>query len=509
MTPTLKISSDQNGKRLDVLLARMYPDYSRSFLQKWIKEGRVTQGGKELISNYRVRSGETIVVADFKEPSPLPHPKGRGQSLTFSLQGEGGRRSDEGLPKLPILFEDASILVLNKPANLVVHPAPSHRGVTLVDWLEDYLGPKVTGLFADASRLGVVHRLDKDTTGVILVAKTVTAQNNISKQFQDRQVKKTYAAFVEGIPKASTGVISAPIGRSQNVPSRMAVSSMGRPSETSFEVIEVFPATKSLAGAPSSSGAKEVSQVNLHPKTGRTHQIRVHCAAIGHPIVGDRTYGAQTKWLKDYGITRPLLHAERLELQHPVTRKKVSFKAPWPADMKKALALFRRSMKVIVLVVSLGVGARTLYAQDSDTTSAAPSPPKTTHTSQSSSSTSTKALKREMSSLKEQFKSLIEEVSALQDRVTGIQSSLDQLGASGRLRDLEKAISDLDGKAANTSNITEETKSEMLDLSRKVKNQQDILEQMRDQIDRLQQELIQAKAHEGVRPPSPPSGETK
>ena len=207
----------------------------------------------------------------------------------------------KGIPAHSILFEDDSIsLVLNKPANLVVHPAPSHKGKTLVDWVEKYLGKKVTGLSsADSSRLGVVHRLDKDTTGVLLVAKTVSAQNIISKQFQDREVKKTYVAFVEGTPKARTGIISAPVGRSHNVPSRMAVSSMGRPSETSFEVVESY---------------WEVSQLNLHPKTGRTHQIRVHCAAIGHPIVGDETYGSNIRWAKEYDIQRPLLHAEKIRI---------------------------------------------------------------------------------------------------------------------------------------------------------------------------------------------------
>jgi len=496
MMPTLKISSDQNGKRLDVLLARAYPDYSRSFLQKWIKEGRVTRSGKELIANYRVRVGETIDVVDFSQTtSPLVGEVERssgGGTIVRRIHppSQPSPTRGEGVLVSPaVLYEDDSLLVLNKPAGLVVHPAPSHKGMTLVDWLEDYLGPKVTGLFSDASRLGVVHRLDKDTTGVLLVAKTVIAQHIISKQFQDRKVKKTYAAFIEGIPKAASGIISAPVGRSQNVPSRMAVSSQGRPSETTFEVVETF---------------KEASQVSLHPKTGRTHQIRVHCAAIGHPIVGDRQYGAQNRWLKDYGIARPLLHAERLEVQHPVTRKKISFEALWPKDMKQALKFFRASSKALLLVLSLQVGAHAETVKHKTTQAAGPATGATEATS------STKSLKRQISSLKEQFKSLIEEVSALQDRVTGIQSSLDELGASGRLRDLEKAVSDLNGKAVNTANVTEETKTQVLDLSRKLKNQQEALDQLRDQVDHLQQQMIQTKAHEDATPPAAsPSGGTE
>ena len=256
MTPTLKISSEQNGKRLDVILARAYPDHSRAFLQKWIRDGRVKRDGQGLsVPNYRVHAGETIDVADFNasldEASPTPR-------IPSSIK----RLPESQVPSPTVLFEDASLLVLNKPAGLVVHPAPSHKGLTLVDWLEDYLGLKVTRLFTDSSRLGVVHRLDKNTTGVLLVAKTVVAQNLISKQFQDRKVQKTYAAFIEGIPKALNGIISAPVGRSHTTPSRMAVSSGGRPSKTSFEVVKSF---------------KEVAQVSLHPRPAAP--IRSACIA--------------------------------------------------------------------------------------------------------------------------------------------------------------------------------------------------------------------------------------
>jgi len=486
MMPTLKISSEQDGKRLDVILARSYPDYSRAFLQKWIKDGRVTTAGRGLIPNYRVRAGETIDVEDL---SFLSSPAATGGGPTHEwIPGQRPPGMTTDIVDVKVVFEDDSILVLNKPAGLVVHPAPSHKGFTLVDWLADYLGPKVTGLFKDNSRLGVVHRLDKDTTGVLLVAKTVTAQNLISRQFQDRRIRKTYAAFVEGVPKAASGIISAPVGRSHSAPSRMAVSSAGRPSETSFEVVKSF---------------REVSQVSLHPKTGRTHQIRVHCAAIGHPIVGDRLYGSPLRWARDYGIARPLLHAERLELQHPVTRKKISFEAPWPKDMKTALTLFRKSAKMTVLAVLISAAAAFVHADDDKT---APKP-KTTHQTTAGSPlySSVKTLKSQMASLHEQFKALIEEVSALQDRVTSLQSNFDELGGARRLHDLEKALSDLNGKTTGVSNVAEESKSQTLDLARKLKVQQDALDQLHDQVDRLQQELIQLKAHNDAVPaPEPP-----
>jgi uncharacterized protein YoxC len=274
----------------------------------------------------------------------------------------------------------------------------------------------------------------------------------------------------------------------------MAVSTSGRPSETSFEVVSVF---------------KEVSQVSLHPKTGRTHQIRVHCAAIGHPIVGDRTYGSHSRWMRDYGIARPLLHAERLNLQHPVTRKKISFQAPWPEDMKAALALFRKSVKMAILAVLVSGAAAFVHAADDQPATKPKLKPAHQSASASQLSSSVKTLKSQMASIHEQFKALIEEVSALQDRVTTLQTTIDELGGARRLHDLEKALSDLNGKTTSVSNVAEESKSQVLDLGRKLKNQQDALDQLRDQVDRLQQELIQAKAHEEAAPVPPKEGVSK
>ncbi len=386
--------------------------------------------------------------------------------------------------KPEVLFEDKALLVINKPAGLVVHPAPSVKGLTLIDWIKEYLGPAASADFEEMNRLGLVHRLDKDTTGVIVVTKSAAAKTALGKQFHDRETKKQYVAFVQGVPPKRTGIISAPIGRSKKVATRMAVTGTGRPSETSFEITEAM---------------KEVALVTLYPKTGRTHQLRVHLAAIGHPIVGDWTYGAHSKWQKQYGIERPLLHAESIAFAHPMTGKAVSFKAPWPADMKKALTLFRKSFKALLLMVVLAgvAGAETPKKKSSSSSSSSSS--SGSKPSSTSSDTSSRS-RREVASLKEQFRTLIEEVSAVQDRVTSIQMELDEMGGSRRVKDLEKALSDLNGKSANTSMVSEETKTQVLDMGRKLKAQQEMLEQLRDQVDRLQQELIQTRTEKSPTP---------
>src|SRR5207302_145123 len=198
-----------------------------------------------------------------------------------------------------------------------------------------------------------------------------------------------------------------------------------------------------------------------------------------HPIVGDRTYGAKAKWAEQYGIERPLLHARSIELEHPDTGDRVQFGAPWPADMKRALEQFRRAGKVALLWAVLWSGGLPAHAEDSSGSSSAKH--KSAGTSSSSTGPTLHSLHREMASLRDQFKSLIVEVSALQDKVSSLQTNLDELEASRRLRDLEKAISDLNGKAVGSSNIGEETKSQVLEQARKLKEHQDALDQLRDQ----------------------------
>ena len=484
MTPTLKIESENNGERLDVVLARAYPKYSRSFLQKVVKKGGVTLRGEPTVINYRVHAGEIYDIADFETPSPYPHPRGRGptagtpskKDVGLLPPGEGGRRPDEGSSVPAILFEDASLLVLNKPAGLVVHPAAGHHGDTLIDWLRVHLGTAISNRFVDSERLGLVHRLDKDTSGLLLVAKSVEAQTALSRQFRDRTISKTYSAFVEGILASPQGVISAPVARSRKNPARMAVANYGRAAETTFQVNEAYKEVS-------------VSQLTLFPKTGRTHQIRVHMSAIGHPIIGDKTYGSKTIWNESYQVRRSLLHAEKLEFRHPDTEKTVSFQAPWPKDFLSAQKLFRKGLALILTAVVLGVPASRLRADTSAGASAAPAaaatpaPVHTHHTSSSSSGSSTssavRALKKEVAAMKEQLDALKEQLSAL-------QNSYEQLSAGSRLSDLEHAVSELNAKAVAGTTGAEETKTQAMDTGRKVKDLGESMSQMRDQIDRMQ-----------------------
>jgi 23S rRNA pseudouridine1911/1915/1917 synthase len=447
MEPLLKIGNQDNGERLDAVLARTYPQYSRVFFQKFLKKGGATLAGAPREPDYRVRTGETFQVADFE---------------TFATSSERSSGSSVPVHVVPnILFEDQALLVIDKPAGLVVHPAPGHRVGTLMDWLKEHLGSKVIKVFTDPERLGLVHRLDKDTSGVLLIAKSVAAQTAVSRQFQNRTVQKTYTAFIEGIPSAKEGIINAPVGRSRKVPTRMAVSPQGKASETSFEVKETF---------------KEVALVNLHPKTGRTHQIRVHVSAIGHPIVGDRTYGAKSIWAQTYGIERPLLHAEHLTLAHPVSGESVTFHAPWPQDFHRALDAFRRAFK-LVLITLLAGSFSFAYAVEGTPRKAASS-----------------EAARKGPSLASEVRKLKKDVADLEQGLVSLQAAVEKMDMSGRLRDLERAVAELNARAVGTGTSSEELKTQMLDITRRLKSQQDAIEQFRDQLDRLRRQVIQQQS---------------
>ena len=220
-------------------------------------------------------------------------------------------------PRPVVVFEDESLLVLDKPAGLVVHPAPSHKGPTLVDWLGDRAGG------GEPERRGIVHRLDKDTSGLMVVARTEDAHAELSRQIREREVTREYEALVEGALESRTGTIDAPLGRDRRRRTRRAVRGAGeRDARTHFEAIERLPAD---------------TLVLARLETGRTHQIRVHFAAIGHPVAGDPEYGTAGR----HGLERQFLHARHLALRHPDDGRELSFESPLPDDLQAALARAR------------------------------------------------------------------------------------------------------------------------------------------------------------------------
>jgi len=216
-----------------------------------------------------------------------------------------------------VVYSDVALAVVDKPAGLVVHPAPSHRGPTLVDQLGDLLGG------GEPERPGIVHRLDKGTSGLLVVARSEEAHRALQAQVRRREVERVYLALASGRLGSRTGTIDAPVGRAAHRRHRMAVSgAAAREARTHFEVLELLAAD---------------SYLEVRLETGRTHQIRTHFQAIGHPLAGDTTYGGPAR----YGLERQFLHAHRLAFAHPLTGERVEVASPLPADLERALALAR------------------------------------------------------------------------------------------------------------------------------------------------------------------------
>ena len=284
-----------SGIRLDVFIAERLPECSRSLAGHLITTERFKVNGQARKPSYRLRAGDVVCGR-----LPAPQPCGF---------------QPEPIP-LSLLYEDADIIVIDKPAGLVVHPAPGHRSGTLVNALL-YHCPDLTGIGAEL-RPGIVHRLDKDTSGTLVVAKTAVALDHLAGQFKRRTVRKDYLALVHGQMPAPSGTVRLPIGRHPVDRKRMStVSRKGREAETEWRVLRF------LGG---------VSLLELGLRTGRTHQIRVHCAAIGHPILGDPVYG-RGRGGERRGPGRQMLHALRLELDHPHTGERMRFESPLPKDM--------------------------------------------------------------------------------------------------------------------------------------------------------------------------------
>ena len=276
---------------------------SRSRVQRLISEGRVTADGNLVKANTIVPSGAVLVI-----DVPPPEPAGI---------------EPEAIP-LDVVFEDDDVLVVDKPAGLVVHPSPGHWSGTLVNAL--LARDTAYGGIAGVERPGIVHRLDRDTSGLLMVAKTDVAQASLMAQLKARRVKKTYLALVQGAVQAGAGRIEAPIGRDPKNRMRMAVVADGRPSVTGYRVRERFP---------------DWTYLELDLVTGRTHQIRVHLAALGHSIAGDTVYGTGTARRGPDGLERLFLHAWRLVFAAPATGDLVRVEAPLPAELDGVLGGLR------------------------------------------------------------------------------------------------------------------------------------------------------------------------
>ena len=280
--------------RLDQFLAQQDIGLTRSRLRQLIDSGDVLVNGAAVKPAHRVRPGDLVLVS---VPPPRP-------SVAVP----------QDIP-LTVVYQDADLVVIDKPAGLAAHPGPGHPDQTLVNGLLA-LCPDIQGIGGEI-RPGIVHRLDKDTSGLMIAAKTQEAHFGLSQQIKDRLVHKGYLALVEGAPSPETGVIDAPIGRDPRRRTRMAVTAGGRESRTGYRLLET-------------AGRYSLLELQLH--TGRTHQARVHLAWLGHPIFGDAVYGKRSPLL-----SRHFLHAHRLAFAHPVTGEPLEFRSPLPPDLEAAL----------------------------------------------------------------------------------------------------------------------------------------------------------------------------
>ncbi len=308
---THRIEEAEAGQRLDRVLAARHPDFSRSRLKALIEEGRVSADGATITEpSYRVKPGQAFTT---QVPEAAPYePKG------------------QDIP-LDILYEDSELIVIDKPVGLVVHPAPGNPDLTLVNALIAHCGDSLSGI-GGVRRPGIVHRLDKDTSGVMVAAKTDRAHHALSRQFEKRTAERAYLAVVWGMPMPSQGRIEGNIGRDSRNRKKMAVvgEGKGKPAATNYRIVKRYGVWASL--------------VECRLETGRTHQVRVHMTHLGYPLVGDTLYGratkARIKGLPDdvveamRNFPRQALHARLLAFKHPESGERMSFEAELPSDMK-------------------------------------------------------------------------------------------------------------------------------------------------------------------------------
>ena len=330
---TATIGANESGQRLDRTLAALIDGLSRSRLKTLILAGHVTIGGRKICDpGHRVNAGDSVTVA-------VP-------------EAEPAEPEAEDIP-LPIVHEDDDIIVIDKPRGLVVHPAAGNWTGTLVNALVAHCGDSLSGI-GGVRRPGIVHRLDKDTTGLMVVAKNDRAHQSLAAQFADHgrtgPLQRGYLAFVWGTPDRPKGLIDKPIDRHPQVRDRMAVRPGGREAVTLWEVLERYPLAageyrSNRTAAKGSGGPSPVvaTLLDCQLRTGRTHQIRVHLAAIGHPLLGDATYGpgfrtkmtllSESARIALEALSRQALHAYLLAIEHPATGKEMVFRSELPPDL--------------------------------------------------------------------------------------------------------------------------------------------------------------------------------
>ena len=300
-TRTLQVNPEDTGTRLDAWLAGQLPDVTRSAAARLCEEGRVTAAGKPLAKNYRLSGGEAVSVT-LPDPEPVDV-------------------APQNIP-LDVVYEDSDVIVVNKPKGLVVHPAPGHPDGTLVNALLHHCGDSLSGIGGEL-RPGIVHRIDRDTSGLIIAAKNDVAHQKLSAQLQDHTLARIYRCIVIGNLREDSGTVDAPIGRHPADRKKMAVVAGGRSAVTHWSVLERFPG---------------YTYVECRLETGRTHQIRVHMAHIGHPILGDTVYGNKRAVP---GLQGQCLHAVGLQFRHPRTGGLVELTCPLPEEFEARLRKIR------------------------------------------------------------------------------------------------------------------------------------------------------------------------
>ncbi|MEM7410114.1 MAG: RluA family pseudouridine synthase [Myxococcota bacterium] len=311
--PRYRVGEGEDGERLDATVAALAGP-SRSQARRWIDEGRVLLNGERAAPSRKVATGDVI---DAEPPPAVP-----------------SEIVPEAIP-LAILYEDDAIVVVDKSADMVVHPAPGNETGTLVHALLHHCGD-LAGI-GGVERPGIVHRLDRGTSGVLVVAKDDDAHQFLAAQFQDHSIERVYQALVRGTPATDRGRIDAAIARHPRDRKRMTVVSdargpvrgTAREAQTAWSVLERFPVSRR-------------SWLEIRPETGRTHQIRVHLASVGLPIAGDPVYGRRGRAREEPGLDRPALHARVLAIDHPRTRERMRFEAQPPQDIAERLAALRR-----------------------------------------------------------------------------------------------------------------------------------------------------------------------